>query len=156
LIQANSHSNSKKLQFSLLNAQDTVRISEFEVTHRELYTPTDRLPVKHGVLDRRLVGTGIFVLVFTASRGFQGTTDKSAFCETCGLNPVKCVGHYAYIKLVVPVFHIGYFKHTIAVLQVICKVRSALVGLLTQSLFILLFRRRAHVFSWMKTIGGNI
>jgi hypothetical protein len=47
--------NSKELQFSLLNAQDTVRISEFEVTHRDLYTPTDRLPVKHGVLDRRLV-----------------------------------------------------------------------------------------------------
>ncbi|KAJ3513331.1 hypothetical protein NLJ89_g3010 [Agrocybe chaxingu] len=45
----------KKLQFSLLNAQDTVKISEFEVTHRDLYTPTDRLPVKHGVLDRRLI-----------------------------------------------------------------------------------------------------
>ncbi|KAF9057391.1 hypothetical protein BJ165DRAFT_28479 [Panaeolus papilionaceus] len=94
----------KKLQFSLLNAQDTVKISEFEVTHRDLYTPTDRLPVKNGVLDRRL-----------------GTTDKSAFCETCGQNSVNCVGHYAYIKLVVPVFHIGYFKHTIAILQAICK-----------------------------------
>jgi DNA-directed RNA polymerase III subunit RPC1 len=34
---------------------------------------------------------------------------------------VDCVGHYAYIKLVVPVFHIGYFKHTIGVLQCICK-----------------------------------
>jgi hypothetical protein len=45
----------KKLQFSLLNAQDTVKISEFEVTHRDLYTVTDRLPVKDGVLDRRLV-----------------------------------------------------------------------------------------------------
>ncbi|KAG5635316.1 hypothetical protein H0H81_011729 [Sphagnurus paluster] len=45
----------KKLQFSLLNAQDTVKISEFEVTHRDLYTATDRLPVKDGVLDRRLV-----------------------------------------------------------------------------------------------------
>ncbi|KAL4248800.1 hypothetical protein AB1N83_013487 [Pleurotus pulmonarius] len=45
----------KKLQFSLLNAQDTVKISEFEVTHRDLYTPIDRLPVKDGVLDRRLV-----------------------------------------------------------------------------------------------------
>lgn len=45
----------KKLQFSLLNAQDTVKISEFEVTHRDLYTPTDRLPVQNGVLDRRLV-----------------------------------------------------------------------------------------------------
>ncbi|KAG1766514.1 hypothetical protein EV702DRAFT_1256806 [Suillus placidus] len=94
----------KQLQFSLLNAQDTVRISEFQVTHRDLYTPTDRLPVKDGVLDRRL-----------------GTTEKNAFCETCGLNSVDCVGHYAYIKLVVPVFHIGYFKHTIAILQAICK-----------------------------------
>ncbi|KAF9485367.1 beta and beta-prime subunits of DNA dependent RNA-polymerase [Pholiota conissans] len=94
----------KKLQFSLLNAQDTVKISEFEVTHRDLYTATDRLPVKNGVLDRRL-----------------GTTDKSAFCETCGQSSVNCVGHYAYIKLVVPVFHIGYFKHTIAILQAICK-----------------------------------
>ncbi|KAF8644329.1 hypothetical protein AX16_008537 [Volvariella volvacea WC 439] len=94
----------KKLQFSLLNAQDTVKISEFEVTHRDLYTATDRLPVKDGVLDRRL-----------------GTSEKNAFCETCGQNNVNCVGHYAYIKLVVPVFHIGYFKHTIAVLQCICK-----------------------------------
>lgn len=35
---------------------------------------------------------------------------------------MDCVGHYAYIKLVVPVFHIGYFKHTIGILQCICKV----------------------------------
>ena len=53
----------------------------------------------------------------------QGTTEKNAFCETCGLNSVDCVGHYAYIKLAVPVFHIGYFKHCISILQCICKVR---------------------------------
>ncbi|KIY66237.1 beta and beta-prime subunits of DNA dependent RNA-polymerase [Cylindrobasidium torrendii FP15055 ss-10] len=94
----------KALQFSLLNPQDTVKVSEFEVTHRDLYTPVERLPVKDGVLDRRL-----------------GTSDKSAFCETCGESSVNCVGHFAYIKLVVPVFHIGYFKHTIDVLQCICK-----------------------------------
>ena len=47
--------DSKKLQFSILSNQDAVKISEFEVTHRDLYTPTDRLPVKNGVLDRRLV-----------------------------------------------------------------------------------------------------
>jgi hypothetical protein len=45
----------KKLQFSLLDPQDVVRLSEFQVTHRELYTAADRLPVKDGVLDRRLV-----------------------------------------------------------------------------------------------------
>ena len=33
----------------------------------------------------------------------------------------KCVGHYAYIKLILPVFHIGYFKQTITMLQDICK-----------------------------------
>ncbi|KAJ3810847.1 hypothetical protein F5876DRAFT_40963 [Lentinula aff. lateritia] len=94
----------KKLQFSLLNAQDTVKYAEFEVTHRDLYTHNERLPVKDGVLDRRL-----------------GTTEKNAFCETCGQATIDCVGHYAYIKLVVPVFHIGYFKHTIGILQCICK-----------------------------------
>ncbi|KAJ7929053.1 hypothetical protein B0H13DRAFT_1965408 [Mycena leptocephala] len=94
----------KQLQFSLLNAQETVKISEFEVTHRELYTATDRLPVKDGVLDRRL-----------------GTSDKNAYCETCGQSSVNCVGHYAYIKLAMPVFHIGFFKHTIGILQCICK-----------------------------------
>ncbi|KAF8735311.1 hypothetical protein AX14_002299 [Amanita brunnescens Koide BX004] len=94
----------KKIQFSLFNPQDTVKTSEFEVTHRDLYTATDRLPVKDGVLDPRL-----------------GTSNKSAFCETCGQNSVNCVGHYAYIKLLVPVFHIGYFKHTISILQTICK-----------------------------------
>ena len=52
----NAHiKSSKKLQFSLLNNQDTVKLAEFEVTHRDLYTPIDRLPVKNGVLDRRLV-----------------------------------------------------------------------------------------------------
>ncbi|TRM68642.1 hypothetical protein BD626DRAFT_395166 [Schizophyllum amplum] len=94
----------KSLQFSLFNPQDTVKLAEYEITHRDLYTAADRLPVKDGVLDRRL-----------------GTTDKSAFCETCGQSSVNCVGHYAYIKLCVPVFHIGYFKHTIGILQCICK-----------------------------------
>lgn len=66
----------KQLQFSLLNAQDTVKISEFQVTHRDLYTATDRVPVKDGVLDRRLVGmilsvagTGLFKLYVTGNDG---------------------------------------------------------------------------------------
>lgn len=51
---------SKKLQFSIFNNQDAVKISEFEVTHRDLYTPIDRLPVKDGVLDRRLVRSWLY------------------------------------------------------------------------------------------------
>lgn len=52
---------SKKIQFSVFNDQDVVKLSEFQVTHRDLYTATDRVPVKNGVLDRRLVsGTKIY------------------------------------------------------------------------------------------------
>jgi hypothetical protein len=32
-----------------------VKLAEFEVTHRDLYTAPERAPVKDGVLDRRLV-----------------------------------------------------------------------------------------------------
>ncbi len=56
----------------------------------------------------------------------QGTTEKNTFCETCGLGAVDCVGHYGYIKLALPVFHIGYFRHILAILQCICKVSNVL------------------------------
>lgn len=34
-----------------------------------------------------------------------------------------CNGHFGYISLELPCFHIGYFKAIISVLQAICKVR---------------------------------
>lgn len=96
---------SKHIQFSVLSSREAVAIAEFEANQRDLYTPGDRRPVDHGVLDKRL-----------------GTSDKSGKCETCGLSLADCVGHYAYIKLVLPCFHIGYFKHVLGILQCICKV----------------------------------
>jgi DNA-directed RNA polymerase III subunit RPC1 len=104
----------KQIQFSLLTKQEIVKLSEFEVTHKDLYTIGDRFPVKNGVLDRRL-----------------GTVEKGAYCETCGHSTADCVGHYAYIKLVLPVFHIGYFKHIIAILQMICKVEYSSIRSMT-------------------------
>eukprot|EP00966_Prymnesium_polylepis_P123830 2863600-Prymnesium_polylepis.1 len=35
-----------------------------------------------------------------------------------------CPGHYGYIKLELPIFHIGYLKPTLSVLQSICKTCS--------------------------------
>jgi DNA-directed RNA polymerase beta' subunit len=32
-----------------------------------------------------------------------------------------CTGHFGYIRLELPVFHIGYFKNTVQILQAICK-----------------------------------
>lgn len=52
----------------------------------------------------------------------QGTNQKDANCETCGLGLAECVGHYGYIELALPVFHVGYFRSVITILQTICKV----------------------------------
>jgi len=32
-----------------------------------------------------------------------------------------CAGHFGYIQLELPVFHIGFLKHTLNILQCICK-----------------------------------
>lgn len=112
----------KHIQFSVLSAQEIVAISEYESTQRDLYSmsgSTDpsgftipgapealvKKPAKGGVLDTRL-----------------GTSDKSGTCGTCNAKMADCVGHYSYIKLVLPVFHIGYFRAVIQMLQDICKV----------------------------------
>ncbi|KAG4093895.1 RNA polymerase III largest subunit Rpc1 [Neocallimastix lanati (nom. inval.)] len=96
----------KKLEFGVLSTPELAKLSVLEVNQRDLYdtiTP-GRPPVKYGALDRRM-----------------GTSDKTARCETCGETLQDCVGHYGFVRLAVPVFHIGYFKQTLVVLQNICK-----------------------------------
>ncbi|KAG1714420.1 DNA-directed RNA polymerase III subunit RPC1 [Nymphon striatum] len=49
--------------------------------------------------------------------------NNGAICETCGLKD-KCIGHYGFLDLELPVFHVGYFRAVINVLQSICKTCS--------------------------------
>lgn len=48
----------------------------------------------------------------------QGTSEKDRPCLTCGKNLADCLGHYGYLDLELPCFHVGYFKATIGILQV--------------------------------------
>ena len=61
----------------------------------------ERRPQPNGVLDPRL-----------------GVSNKRAICDTCGQGLTECTGHFGYIRLELPVFHIGYFKNTVQILQV--------------------------------------
>ena len=51
----------------------------------------------------------------------MGTSSKDANCQTCNEGLDGCIGHYGYIDLELPVFHLGYFRSIINVLQCICK-----------------------------------
>ncbi|ROT82447.1 putative DNA-directed RNA polymerase III subunit RPC1 [Penaeus vannamei] len=94
------------IQFGVLSAQDMQQCSHAHIVSSELYNPNAnaREPASHGVLDRRM-----------------GTSQKDVTCETCGKNLSDCIGHYGYLDLARPVFHVGYFKNTIHILQNICK-----------------------------------
>lgn len=99
------------LEFGALSAKDIVAQSEVEITTRDLYDLDKGRTVKEsGALDTRL-----------------GTSSNATECQTCHGTLATCHGHFGHIKLALPVFHVGFFKATIAVLQCICKSCSAIL-----------------------------
>lgn len=53
---------------------------------------------------------------------FKGTCSNANNCGSCGKSLNECIGHFGYIDLELPVFHVGYFRAIIGILQSICKV----------------------------------
>jgi DNA-directed RNA polymerase III subunit RPC1 len=68
---------------------------------------TTRKPAVNGCIDPRL-----------------GISNAKDLCGTCNRRLADCSGHFGYIPLTLPVFHIGYFRATLNVLQCICKTCS--------------------------------
>lgn len=95
----------KGLEFSALSARDIVAQSEVEVTTRDLYDLEKGRSVREGgALDTKM-----------------GTSSNAVECSTCHGNLASCHGHFGHVRLALPVFHVGYFKAIILVLQCICK-----------------------------------
>lgn len=100
----------KELSFGVLSDQDIINQSQVEVVDRRMFeVPPQtgrRTLCEYGPLDRRM--------------GISGKRDS---CATCGEPLQTCNGHFGHVKLVLPVFHVGYFKKVIQILQSICKAR---------------------------------
>eukprot|EP00850_Spirogloea_muscicola_P020239 SM000210S06753 [mRNA] locus=s210:232591:242196:- [translate_table: standard] len=100
----------KSIHFGTQSAQEVVKGAEFHVYERNLYQMPQRQPLANGILDKRL-----------------GTSDKRGECATCHGKLTDCPGHFGYIRLALPVYHIGYFKNVISIMQCICKTCSRLL-----------------------------
>lgn len=99
------------IQFGALSAQDIVAQSEVEVQTRDLYDlDKGRVSKQNGALDSRM-----------------GISSNSSECASCHGNLASCHGHFGHIRLALPVFHVGYFKAIIQVLQSICKACGAVL-----------------------------
>lgn len=95
----------KGLEFGALSAKDIVAQSEVEVVTRDLYDLENGRTVREsGALDTRM-----------------GSLSNAVECTTCHGNLASCHGHFGHVRLALPVFHVGYFKAIIQVLQCICK-----------------------------------
>ena len=86
------------------------RVSELQVNSRDLYVVPTRKPAAYGCMDTRM-----------------GISDKTSICKTCNKKLHECAGHFGYIKLELPCYHVGFFKHTLTILQCICKFCSRLL-----------------------------
>nr|XP_016942385.1 DNA-directed RNA polymerase III subunit RPC1 [Drosophila suzukii] len=91
------------VQFGISGADEIQQEALVRIISKNLYQ-AQRQPVPYGVLDRRM-----------------GISTKDAMCETCGQGLNECIGHFGYLDLALPVFHIGHFRSTINILQMICK-----------------------------------
>lgn len=94
-----------QVSFGIESPQEIQQQAHIQVVCQNLYNrDAARTPVLYGMLDRRM-----------------GMSVKDAICGTCGKGLNECVGHFGYIDLELPVFHVGYFKAIITILQTICK-----------------------------------
>uniref|UniRef100_A0AAY3ZYW3 DNA-directed RNA polymerase subunit n=1 Tax=Denticeps clupeoides TaxID=299321 RepID=A0AAY3ZYW3_9TELE len=94
--------------FGMKSAEQMRQQAHIQVVSKNLYNQdTSHTPLSYGVLDHRM-----------------GTSEKDRPCETCGKNLADCLGHYGYLDLELPCFHVGYFKSIIGILQMICKTCS--------------------------------
>ncbi|CAI6012059.1 unnamed protein product [Closterium sp. NIES-65] len=94
----------KSVRFSTMSAHEIMKSAEVQVSERSLYQLPERKPTPFGVLDPRL-----------------GTTSKKGECTTCNGTLQDCAGHFGYIRLELPVYHMGYFKVILLIMQCICK-----------------------------------
>ncbi|ANQ10050.1 DNA-directed RNA polymerase subunit [Plasmodium coatneyi] len=97
----------KSLQFGIMNKEEIIKCSEVRILNREMYKNNTGIPYPYGVLDLKL-----------------GAHKSNALCETCNRNFMNCSGHFGYIELNYPLFHVGYYKYIIYILYCICKVCS--------------------------------
>lgn len=90
------------LHFGLMSPDTIRKISVIDVKTEDLYD-RDGLPVKDGLMDRRM-----------------GTLEPNQRCQTCGGLWSQCPGHFGHVELARPVYHVGHMKKIVEVLKATC------------------------------------
>ena len=93
----------KGVQFGIMTGEALTQYSSAQVRHGHLYDSSGQ-PVPFGCNDVRM-----------------GVNVRGGLCGSCGEPHETCPGHFGVVNLHLPVFHVGYFRHTQQVVQAVCK-----------------------------------
>ena len=101
------HSNAdlkrvESIQFGLLSPKEIEQMAVCEITNTRSFEDNGN-PTEGGINDLRM-----------------GTTDKRLRCATCKCNMSDCPGHFGFIHLVKPVFHVGFINQCLKLLKCVC------------------------------------
>jgi DNA-directed RNA polymerase beta' subunit len=100
----------KSINFGVLSKKDILEMSVCE-----LYN--SKLTGANSLYDQRM-----------------GSMKNNQICQTCGLNPKMCPGHYGHINLVESIIHPLYYRHVVSFLKCFCvKCHSLLINVETLS-----------------------
>ncbi|KAJ1938328.1 DNA-directed RNA polymerase II core subunit rpo21, partial [Linderina pennispora] len=92
----------KYVQFGIISPEEMKSMAVAKIEHPEL-RDEDGKPKIGGLLDPRM-----------------GTIDRNFKCQTCGENMTECPGHFGYIELAKPVYHIGFISKVKKILECVC------------------------------------
>ena len=93
----------KEIQFGVFSSSEIAQLSTIECVNQSLYDE-NKVPIPFSAIDPRL-----------------GVNQKKIICPTCNKKLEDCPGHFGYVRLNLPIFHIGFFKKIIEILRLICK-----------------------------------
>ncbi|KAJ2614748.1 DNA-directed RNA polymerase II core subunit rpo21 [Coemansia sp. RSA 1365] len=90
------------VQFGIFSPEELRSMAVVKIEIPELRDEDGR-PKMMGLLDPRM-----------------GTIDRNVKCHTCGESMSECPGHFGYIDLAKPVYHIGFINKVKKVLECVC------------------------------------
>jgi DNA-directed RNA polymerase II subunit RPB1 len=93
----------KKIQFGVLSEQDILKMAVCEINSPNLYDKDTGMPAENGMNDPRM-----------------GITTRGIVCQTCFGDMKNCPGHFGYMKLNEPVYHIGFTTIASKLLKCVC------------------------------------
>ena len=92
-----------RIEFGLLNPDEIKNMAVCKVENSQVIDQTTGNPVEGGINDLRM-----------------GTVDKNLRCRTCDCNFADCAGHFGYIELVKPMYHVGFIETCRKILRCVC------------------------------------